>query len=49
MRWNCGTESKDYERLMAFYKDGGSFKGKYIYFRPDQSVHAWVVSDVLNS
>jgi len=33
------------DKLLAFYKDGGNFKGKYIYFRPGQSVHAWVVSD----
>jgi len=33
------------QKLMTFYKDGGNFKGKYIYFLPDQSVHAWVVSD----
>ena len=33
------------QKLMEFYKDGGNFKGKYIYFLPDKSVHAWVVSD----
>jgi len=32
------------DKLLAFYKDG-NFKGKYIYYLPDQSVHAWVVSD----
>jgi len=33
------------KKLMAFYENGGNFKGKYIYYLPDLSVNAWMVSD----
>jgi hypothetical protein len=33
------------DELLDFYKEDRNFKGKYIYYLPDQSVHAWVVSD----
>jgi len=34
------------QKLMEFYKDGGNFKGKYIYYLPDKSVNSWLVSDI---
>jgi len=34
------------QKLMVFYKDGGNFKEKYIYYLPDKSVNTWLVSDV---
>jgi hypothetical protein len=33
------------KKLLEFYKYGGNFKGKYIYYIPDKSVNSWVVSD----
>ena len=42
---NLQRNLKREEKLMTFYKDGGNFKGKYIYYLHDQSVNMWLVSD----